>query len=301
MVKITVVGSISTDFVIETDKRPQVGETVEGKNFSTAFGGKGANQAVAAARLGADVFMIGTVGNDTFAEELQRNLKENQIFLNNVERVTHLPSGSAVITIQDGDNAIIYIPGANNALTPERIAMAREDLKTSDLVVVQNEVPVDAIEELVRVCTEMQVPVLYNPAPARRLSAEAIEKVRFITPNETEFSVLFPGEKMEEVLERYPNKLLVTAGSEGVYYHDGEKVKLVPANKVVPVDTTGAGDTFNGAFAVAWSNGLTIEESIRFGNLAASLSIQKMGAQTGIPTIDEMKGSEKYEKEWHLK
>ncbi|OJF91604.1 ribokinase [Alkalibacterium sp. 20] len=301
MVKITVAGSISTDFVIETDKRPQVGETVEGKNFSTAFGGKGANQAVAAARLGADVFMIGTVGNDTFAEELQRNLKANKIFLNNVERVTQLPSGSAVITIQDGDNAIIYIPGANNALTPERIAMAREDLKTSDLVVVQNEVPVDAIEELVRVCTELEVPVLYNPAPARRMSAEAIEKVRFITPNETEFSVLFPGEKMEDVLERYPNKLLVTAGSEGVYYHDGTKVKLVPANKVVPVDTTGAGDTFNGAFAVAWSNGLSIEDSIRFGNLAASLSIQKMGAQTGIPTLDEMKGSEKYEKEWHLK
>ncbi|MFO8068742.1 MAG: ribokinase [Alkalibacterium sp.] len=301
MVKITVVGSISTDFVIETDKRPQIGETVEGKNFSTAFGGKGANQAVAAARLGAEVFMVGTVGNDTFAEELKRNLKENKIFLNNVERVTHLPSGSAVITIQDGDNAIIYIPGANNALTPERIAMLREDLKMSDLVVVQNEVPVDAIEELVNVCTELDVPVLYNPAPARKLSAEAIEKVRFITPNETEFSVLFPGEKMEEVLARYPDKLLVTAGSEGVYYHDGTKVKLVPANKVVPVDTTGAGDTFNGAFAVAWSNGLSIEESIRFGNLAASLSIQKMGAQTGIPTLDEMKGSKKYEKKWHLK
>ena len=301
MVKITVVGSISTDFVIETDQRPQVGETVEGKNFTTAFGGKGANQAVAAARLGADVAMVGTVGNDTFAEKLKQNLKENNIFLSNVERVTHLPSGSAVITIQDGDNAIIYIPGANNALTPGRINKAREDLETSDLVVVQNEVPVEAIEELIRICSEIDVPVLYNPAPARKVSAEAIEKVRFITPNETEFNVLFPGEKMADVLARYPDKLLVTAGSKGVYYHDGKEVKLVPANKVTPVDTTGAGDTFNGAFAVAWSNGLTIAESIRFGNLAASLAIGKMGAQTGVPTLEEMKGNDKYEKKWDIK
>ena len=110
MVKITVVGSISTDFVIETDQRPDIGETVEGKNFSTAFGGKGANQAVAAARSGAVVEMIGTVGNDTFAEELIANLEDNHILTSNVERVTHLPSGSAVITVQDGDNAIIYIP-----------------------------------------------------------------------------------------------------------------------------------------------------------------------------------------------
>ncbi|SFC26917.1 ribokinase [Alkalibacterium subtropicum] len=300
MVKLTVVGSISTDFIIETDKRPKTGETVEGKNFSTAFGGKGANQAVAAARLKADVYMIGTVGNDTFADELLTNLEGNSIFIDGVERVTHLPSGSAFITIQDGDNAIIYIPGANNALTPKRIVSSQEELKKSDLVIVQNEVPVEAIEALVRVCDELDTPVLYNPAPARKLSKEAIEKVRFITPNETEFSVLFPGEKMEEVLAHYPNKLLVTAGSEGVYYHDGREVKLVPANKVTPVDTTGAGDTFNGAFAVAWSNGLTIEDSIRFGNLAASLSIQKMGAQSGIPTLEEMKGSTLYEKEWHI-
>lgn len=300
MVKLTVVGSISTDFIIETDKRPEVGETVEGKNFSTAFGGKGANQAVAAARLGADVYMSGTVGNDTFAEELLDNLERNNIFTDNVERVTQLSSGSAFITIQDGDNAIIYIPGANNALTPERIGKIRDDLKTSDLVIVQNEVPTDAIEELVRLCYELDVPVLYNPAPARQLSKEAIEKVRFITPNETEFSVLFPGETMEQVLAKYPNKLLVTAGSEGVYYHDGNEVNLVPANKVTPVDTTGAGDTFNGAFAVAWATGLSIEESIRFGNLAASLAIQKMGAQSGIPTLEEMKGCEAYEKEWHI-
>ncbi|WP_027109063.1 ribokinase [Lacticigenium naphthae] len=301
MAKITVVGSISTDFIIQTDKRPQVGETVEGKDFSTAFGGKGANQAVAAARLGAEVSMIGTVGKDTFADELLGNLKASGIFTGNVERVTELPSGSAVITIKEGDNAIIYIPGANNALTAERIGQLQPDLKTNDLVIVQNEVPVAAIEELVRVCTEVEVPILYNPAPARGLSAEAIEQVRFITPNETEFEVLFPGEKMEDVLAQYPNKLLITAGSQGVYYHDGTQVKLVPANKVEPVDTTGAGDTFNGAFAVAWSAGLSIEESIRFGNLAASLAIQKMGAQTGIPTLEEMKRSEKYEKTWNLK
>lgn len=300
MVKITVVGSISTDFIIETEKRPEVGETVEGEKFSTAFGGKGANQAVAAARLGAQVYMSGTVGQDTFADELLKNLENNHISTNNVERVTHLSSGAAFITIQDGDNAIVYIPGANNALTPERIEKMRDDLKTSDLVIVQNEVPVNAIEKLIQLCDELDTPVLYNPAPARELSAEAIEKVHFITPNETEFAVLFPGKKIEDVLVRYPNKLLVTAGSEGVYYYDGNEVRVVPANKVKPIDTTGAGDTFNGAFAVAWTNGLSIYESIKFGNLAASLSIQKMGAQSGIPTLEEMKGSESYEKEWHI-
>lgn len=301
MVKITVVGSISTDFVIETNQRPDIGETVEGKNFSTAFGGKGANQAVAAARTGAIVEMIGTVGNDTFADELIANLNNNNILTSNVERVTHSPSGSAVITVQDGDNAIIYIPGANNTLNPERITRLTQTFKDSDLVIVQNEVPVDAIERLIDVCHTVEVPVLYNPAPARKLSTEAIEKVRFITPNETEFKTLFPNEEMEDVLAKYPEKLLVTAGSRGVYFHDGKQVKLVEANKVTAVDTTGAGDTFNGAFAVAWTNRLSIEDSIRFGNLAASLSIQKMGAQSGIPTLDEMKGSCNYEEKWHIK
>ncbi|GEK90440.1 ribokinase [Alkalibacterium kapii] len=300
MVKITVVGSISTDFIIETDKRPDIGETVEGQNLSTAFGGKGANQAVAAARLGAEVSMIGTVGKDTFADELLNNLKENRIITDDVERVTHLTSGSAMITVKDGDNSIIYIPGANNALTAERIEKAQETLKASDLVILQNEVPVEAIEKVIDLCSEIDTPVLYNPAPARKLNEASIEKVRFLTPNETEFSVLFPREDMVEVLKRYPNKLLITSGSKGVYYHDGIEVRLVRANKVIPVDTTGAGDTFNGAFAVAWSSGLSIEESIRFGNLAASLSIQKKGAQTGIPTIAEMKGSSVYEKEWHI-
>ncbi|MDN6409728.1 MAG: PfkB family carbohydrate kinase, partial [Tetragenococcus halophilus] len=188
----------------------------------------------------------------------------------------------------------------NNALTATRINDIQNTFKESDLVIIQNEVPAVAIEELIDICFKIGTPVLYNPAPARKLSKDALEKVSFFTPNETEFSVLFPGEEMEAVLVRYPNKLLITSGSLGVYYHDGTEVKLVPANKVEPVDTTGAGDTFNGAFGVAWAHGMSIEESIQFGNLAASLSIQKKGAQSGIPTIEEMKGSRLYEKKWHI-
>ena len=144
-----------------------------------------------------------------------------------MERVTHLPSGSAMITVQDGDNSIIYIPGANNALTATRINDIQNTFKESDLVIIQNEVPAVAIEELIDICFKIGTPVLYNPAPARKLSKDALEKVSFFTPNETEFSVLFPGEEMEAVLVRYPNKLLITSGSLGVYYHDGTKeIKL---------------------------------------------------------------------------
>lgn len=301
MSKLTVVGSISTDFVVEVARRPLLGETVEGKNFSTSFGGKGANQAVAAARLGGQVQMVGTVGMDNFGDELIRNMEANQIDVKHVERVTHLPSGSAHIQIENGDNAIVYIAGANNALTEERIRNLTKVLQNSDIVIVQNEVPQETIEVLIEECNRLAVPLLLNPAPARSFPEKLLEKVTFLTPNESEFGILFPGQAMEEVLQKYPHKLLITMGSKGVRYHDGEQVQLVPAYRTTPVDTTGAGDTFNGAFAVAYTNGLTVEDSIRFGNLAASLSIQKKGAQGGIPTLEELKRSEYFEKEWHIK
>ena len=301
MNKMMVIGSISTDFVVTTDKRPEVGETITGTGFETTFGGKGANQAVASARLGADVYMVGTVGSDIFGKELLLNLTTNKIHTDYVEPVTHKPSGSAHITIADGDNSIVYIPGANNEIDTSRIQSLKEAIQSAQMVVVQNELPQEVVDEIIELCFESNVKVIYNPAPAREVQQSILEKATYFTPNESEFHQLFPDMTISEGLAKYPNQLILTMGSKGVYYHDGESEKQIPSYKVQPVDTTGAGDTFNGAFAVAISSGMSMDESIRFGNLAASLSIQKFGAQGGMPSLAEMKESEHFEKTWNIK
>ncbi|SFH54923.1 ribokinase [Pisciglobus halotolerans] len=300
MSKIAVIGSISTDFVVTTAKRPEIGETITGIDFTTTYGGKGANQAIACARLGSEVQMIGAVGDDTFGEELIENLAQNRIDTQNVKRVTHLPSGSAHITLLNNDNAIIYIPGANDAVTVEGIDALENTLTACDLVLIQNETPQAVVEKVILTCAEKGIKLLYNPAPARVISPEWLEKVTYLTPNESEFQLMFPKWAVSEGVKQYPNKLFVTLGSKGVLYHDGTAERLVPSYKVQPVDTTGAGDTFNGAFAAAIAAGLPIEESVKFGNLAASLSIQKFGAQGGMPTLAEMKGSPNYEEKWDI-
>lgn len=300
MGNIMVLGSISTDFVVTVDRRPETGETITGKDFRTTFGGKGANQAVASARLGGNVSMVGTVGNDLFGTELIENLKRNGIDTSDVERVTHLPSGSAHITIVDGDNAIIYIPGANNAFESARLQHLESELEKVELLVIQNEVPQEIVEAVIGLCYEKGVKVLYNPAPARKVDEALLEKVTFMTPNESEYKIMFPELSLSEGIKKYPGKLIVTLGSKGVCYHDGSVERNVPAYVVGPVDTTGAGDTFNGAFAVGIASGLDIEASLQLGNLAAALSVQKFGAQGGMPTLAELKENEHYEKTWNL-
>lgn len=298
MHKITVIGSISTDFVATTAIRPEMGETVEGENFERSFGGKGANQAVAIGRLGGHVEMIGAVGDDSFGKELLSNLRANHVLNENVERVTGFASGAAIITLHKNDNAIIYVAGANNQMPHLKTDTVLDTIKQSDLVIIQNEMPQSQIEQIIDYCQVNAVKVLYNPAPARMLDRQLIEKITYLTPNEKEFQDIFPELSISEGLERYPNKLFVTLGSKGVIYNDGNHEVLVPAYKVSPVDTTGAGDTFNGAFGLALTKGLSIEQSVKFGNLAAALSIQKFGAQGGMPTMEEMKGSAWYEEKW---
>lgn len=300
MKKIMVIGSISTDFNVITTKRPEIGETIRGESFSTSFGGKGANQAVAAARLGAEVKMVGTVGTDEFGTLLLANLEKNGINTDNVERVTEIESGSAHITLVDNDNSIIFIPGANNAFNEARLEPLKEEIKTVDFVIIQNEIPMAIITQLIDICDELGVQTIYNPAPAEQVERELVEKVTYLTPNETEFSVLFSGLPIEEGLRNYPNKLIVTLGSEGVAYFDGEEIINVPSYQVPVTDTTGAGDTFNGAFAYALSKNANLTTSIQFGNLVAAISIQKFGAQGGMPTLAEVKENEHYEKEWGI-
>ncbi|AJI24657.1 ribokinase [Priestia megaterium] len=291
MAKVTVIGSSSMDLVVTSNIRPGAGETVLGESFKTVPGGKGANQAVAAARLGADVSMIGCVGEDHYGKAILENFKSNGVSVKNVKPVTDLDSGTAHIILAEGDNSIVVVKGANDYITPDYVEKAKEKIKDADIVLIQQEIPEETVEYVAQLCQELKVPLLLNPAPARPLKAEVIEQVSYITPNEHEAELLFEGKEKEEVLKQYPNKLFITEGKQGVRYFNGEKEVLVPSYQVETVDTTGAGDTFNAALAVALAERMGFEKGIQFANRAASLSVTKFGAQGGMPTRKEVEES----------
>ncbi|MEJ9313817.1 ribokinase [Priestia megaterium] len=291
MAKVTVIGSSSMDLVVTSNIRPGAGETVLGESFKTVPGGKGANQAVAAARLGADVSMIGCVGEDHYGKAILENFKSNGVSVNNVKPVTDLDSGTAHIILAEGDNSIVVVKGANDYITPDYVEKAKEKIKEADIVLIQQEIPEETVEYVAQLCQELKVPLLLNPAPARPLKAEVIEQVSYITPNEHEAELLFEGKEKEEVLKQYPNKLFITEGKQGVRYFNGEKEVLVPSYQVETIDTTGAGDTFNAALAVALAEGMGFEKGIQFANRAASLSVTKFGAQGGMPARKEVEES----------
>jgi len=291
MAKVTVIGSSSMDLVVTSNIRPGAGETVLGESFKTVPGGKGANQAVAAARLGADVSMIGCVGEDHYGKAILENFKSNGVSVKNVKPVTESDSGTAHIILAEGDNSIVVVKGANDYITPDYVEKAKEKIKEADIVLIQQEIPEETVEYVAQLCQELKVPLLLNPAPARPLKAEVIEQVSYITPNEHEAELLFEGKEKEEVLKQYPNKLFITEGKQGVRYFNGEKEVVVPSYQVETVDTTGAGDTFNAALAVALAEGMGFEKGIQFANRAASLSVTKFGAQGGMPTRKEVEES----------
>ncbi|MGE7304863.1 ribokinase [Priestia megaterium] len=291
MAKVTVIGSSSMDLVVTSNIRPGAGETVLGESFKTVPGGKGANQAVAAARLGADVSMIGCVGEDHYGKAILENFKSNGVSVENVKPVTDSDSGTAHIILAEGDNSIVVVKGANDYITPDYVEKAKEKIKEADIVLIQQEIPEETVEYVAELCQELKVPLLLNPAPARPLKAEVIEQVSYITPNEHEAELLFEGKEKEEVLKQYPNKLFITEGKQGVRYFNGKKEVLVPSYQVETIDTTGAGDTFNAALAVALAEGMRFEKGIQFANRAASLSVTKFGAQGGMPTRKEVEES----------
>ncbi|MGG3192560.1 ribokinase [Priestia aryabhattai] len=291
MAKVTVIGSSSMDLVVTSNIRPGAGETVLGESFKTVPGGKGANQAVAAARLGADVSMIGCVGEDHYGKAILENFKSNGVSVENVKPVTESDSGTAHIILAEGDNSIVVVKGANDYITPDYVEKAKEKIKEADIVLIQQEIPEETVEYVAQLCQELKVPLLLNPAPARPLKAEVIEQVSYITPNEHEAELLFEGKEKEEVLKQYPNKLFITEGKQGVRYFNGEKEVVVPSYQVETVDTTGAGDTFNAALAVALAEGMGFKKGIQFANRAASLSVTKFGAQGGMPTRKEVEES----------
>ncbi|MCG7344131.1 ribokinase [Sporosarcina sp. ACRSL] len=284
---ITVIGSMNMDLVVDTKRVPENGETILGKDFYTFPGGKGANQAVAAARLGGNVHMIACVGNDSFGTELIQNLNEERVDTANVSRSSDKSTGIANIILSENDNRIIVVPGANYELSPQTIEGLRDVIKASKVVVMQLEILPETVKSVLKICEELNVPVVMDPAPAEFFDKDMISGVRYMTPNHYECEQLF-GVQLEEALEMYPNQLIVTLGKDGVRYFDGEKhihVEAIPTNAV---DTTGAGDTFNGALAYAISHEYALYDAVKFANTASSLSVEKLGAQTGMPTKEEV-------------
>lgn len=282
---ITVVGSMNIDLVVETDHFPEQGETTIGNSFEVFTGGKGANQAVAVARLGKETQFISACGTDAYGELALSSLKKENLNIENVFQISDVSTGITSIIVNNSDNRIIYVPGANYHITPEKIESVKEQILKSEMVILQLEIPPETVQAVLELCKEHQIPTILNPAPIDKFKEEFIDLATYITPNETECASMF-GDNMEAALERYPNKLIVTLGDEGARYYDGEKHVFVESYPVKAVDTTGAGDTFNGSLAVALTEGKSVEEAVRFANASASLSVEKKGAQSGMPTYD---------------
>ncbi|TWH79043.1 ribokinase [Sedimentibacter saalensis] len=288
MGKTVVVGSINVDLVFTSEIRPKAGETVMGSTFSTIPGGKGANQAVAASKLGASSCMVGCIGNDQNGEFSINNLNLMNVDTSCIKKTDNAPTGVANIVVAEHDNSIIVIAGANYEITKEDIDKCKDVILSADIVLLQLEIPLDVVEYTADMCRKNNVRVLLNPAPAVELPKTLIENATYITPNEHELNIILGKQNnVDETIKMYPNKIIVTMGSRGVKYFDGSEMKIVPSYNVEVVDTTGAGDTFCGGLAAALVRGDNLEDAIMFANKAAAISITKLGAQSGMPTLEE--------------
>lgn len=287
--KIAVIGSINMDLTARAERLPGKGETVSADELRYVPGGKGANQAVAAARLGGDVTMFGCVGDDVFAEQLIENLKQNGVNTTHICNIPDVSSGIAMITVAERDNCIVVVPGANRNVTPAYVDSVRDAILEADILVLQNEIPPETIAYVIDLGHRAGKTILYNPAPASPLPYGAMEKICYLTPNEHEAALLFPGDHdLPSLLEACDGKLIVTLGEQGVAAWENGEPLHIPADPARVVDTTGAGDTFNGAFAFALAEGYDFRRALRFANAAAALSTERAGAQGGMPTLDEV-------------
>ena len=295
MKKIVVVGSSNTDLIIKVSEIPRPGETLLGGEFMTFPGGKGANQAVAAARAGGDIIFIASVGDDSYGEEAIKGYKLDNINTENIKICNGVPSGIALITISDsGENAITVASGANALLLPADLEEIEEPFHEADYMLIQLETPLETVQKAVQLCADLDTRVILNPAPAAELPDEILEKVSIITPNETEAERLTgitvkdvptAAKAAESLHSRGIETVIITMGAMGAYLSDraGGIRKLVPGFSVQAVDTTAAGDVFNGQLAVSLAEGKQLERAIVIAHAAAALSVQKLGAQSSIP------------------
>jgi len=303
--KIVVVGSINLDLVASVSHMPGSGETLMGEGFATYPGGKGANQAVAASRLGAEVAMVGHLGNDLFAERLRQGLNEAGVNTEHVRQVDE-PSGCAVIlVVPQGGNSIVVIPGSNSSLRPEHLEEHVGLLRSAGVILAQLEIPLETVERLGRLAAQLHIPFVLDPAPAQVLSAGLLQTVTWLTPNESETrSILKDLDHpisddtiKDDALPIVASRILATGvrnvilklGARGIYLA-GEDVptSLIPTHRVQAVDTTAAGDAFNGGFAYALTQGMEPLDAARFGCAVAAVSVTRVGAQPSMPTLSEV-------------
>ncbi|MBI4657520.1 MAG: ribokinase [Verrucomicrobia bacterium] len=298
--RIVVVGSLNADFVIDLERFPVPGETVTGKTFHVFPGGKGANQAYAAARLGGRVSMIGQVGQDTHAGWLKSNLASVGVDVTQIRHDPSVSSGVACISIDaSGQNQIIIVGGANATLTPERLEPSRELIASAKIVLIQLEIPLETVASVARIAKRSEAIVILDPAPAKPAPDSLLACADYVTPNETELAVLTgvrPGKVTRSVARdlakglhaRGAAKVIVKMGAQGALLTGEGGEHFWPALPVRPVDTTAAGDAFNAAFAVALAEGRSEIEAGEFATAAAAWSVTRPGAQPSMPTRDDV-------------
>ncbi|WP_299012824.1 ribokinase [uncultured Photobacterium sp.] len=293
MNKLVVLGSVNADHVLQVASFPRPGETLHGHSYCVIPGGKGANQAVAAARLGADVAFIACVGDDSFGYQMREEFSKEGMNTEAVLIEENTPTGIAMIQVaQTGENSICISAEANGCLSPARLEPHHHLITHADTLLMQLETPIETIEAAARVAQEAGTRVVLNPAPAQALSDDLLQLVDMITPNETEAELL-TGVKVEDVTSAQNaadilhakgiKQVMITLGSQGVWISNDGKGQQVPGFRVDAKDTTAAGDTFNGALLTGIQEGKQMDEAIRFAHAAAAISVTRMGAQTSIP------------------
>jgi len=297
--RIVVVGSSNTDMVVKTERIPVPGETVTGGQFVLAAGGKGANQAVAAARLGAEVTFVARIGQDMFGDQAVEGYRKEGIVTDFVVRDPERHTGVALIMVdQQGENLIAVASGANHALTPADVERAAERIRAADAVMLQLETPMETVRFTAQLAADAGVPVILDPAPAAPLDRSLIERVTYLTPNESEAERLTglpvqdeasAREAAARLLQTGARHVIVTLGSQGALSAGPDGATLIAGYRVEARDSTAAGDAFNGGLAAALANGLSLEEAVRRANLVGALSVTRMGAQPSLPTEEQLR------------
>ena len=293
---ILVIGSLNMDLSIDLAKMPVTGETILGRGIAYKAGGKGANQACAAGKLGGRVRMLGCVGQDEFGQKLVKSLSESGVETDYIKESRALPTGTAVIYVDDnGDNSIVVIPGANMACDIEYLKEQDEQFQWCDYVVLQMEIPYEAVWYSVKRAKELGKTVILNPAPAPdEIPEEILSLVDYLTPNETEIIALNGKRKddiregAEKLLGRGVSNVIATLGDRGALLVNRYGETFYPARKVVSVDTTAGGDCFNGAMVAALAEGQSEAEAILFANIAAAIAVTRKGAQESLPIREEV-------------
>lgn len=289
MTKLLVVGSINMDLVVRVPHAPLPGETVLGGDFTTYPGGKGANQAVAAARMGAEVTMVGRVGTDDFGNSLIQGMVENDIKTTYIIKDSETPTGIAMIAVAaDGENIIVVASGANHKVSVEDVTHTRDLMREADILLLQLECPLESVSAAVELAHAYDLPVVLNPAPAQKLSRALLSQVDYLTPNEGELRMLTGetdfNQSVDIVRGWGVHNLVVTLGHKGARVVSAGVDEHLPAFSVTAVDTTAAGDAFNGALAVALAEGQPLLEAVQFGMAAGALAVTKRGAQPSLPS-----------------